>query len=114
MRAVVLPLLATLLGVLLPGCLGCQPLLEVRHCLEAQCEASPDAVEVAWGAADAEAWPDVDRLLRAAEAGEHEHMEWTGAQEDAFWAHYGVGGEERELIVHRDGERFRVRVLACD
>ncbi len=112
MRALLLLSLALLPP--LSGCFGCEPLLEVRNCLEAQCAPSDDAVEVAWGAADAEAWPDVDALLRATTLGDHEHQQWTREREDAFWAHYGVDGDERELIVLLDGERFRVRVLTCD
>ncbi len=95
------------------GCIECEPLLEVRHCLETQCEPSADAVAVAWTQSDAAMWPDLDRILRSLEAGAHEHLKWTPEQEAALWDHYGVAGDEKELIVTLDDERYRVRVLSC-
>lgn len=105
---------ALLALVFLAGCLDCQPLLEVRHCLERQCDPSPDAVEVAWTEEDAQTWPDVDRLMDRTELGEHEHRKWTHEREQAFWQQYGVTGDRRELIAEKDDELYRVRVLTCD
>lgn len=113
MRTAGLLALLLLAAPSLSGCASCQPLLDVRHCLDG-CGTGPDAVEVVWTEEDAEAWPDVDRLLRTAEAGEHEHMEWSRERSVAFWDHYGVEGKEPDLVVHRDEEQYRVRVLTCD
>ena len=98
---------------LLSGCLSCQPLLEVRHCLVDQCPPSEDAVAVVWTGAHAAQWPEVDALLRATPPGEHEHRDWPATKEQAFWDAFGVSGDERELIVTTDDGRFRVRVLTC-
>lgn len=111
MRSVVLVLLSVL-ATGLSGCTSCEPLLDVRHCLDG-CEPGPDAVEVVWMEEDAEAWPDVERLMDGLPAGEHDHAEWTEAQAQAFWDHYGVEGDEPELVVHRDEQQYRVRVLSC-
>lgn len=101
------------IAIALSGCLSCEPLLEVRNCLDHQCEPSANAVAVAWNAQHAADWPEVDRLLRATPAGEHEHAAWTEAKESAFWNAFGVSGDEPELIVTTDDGRFRVRILTC-
>lgn len=106
--------LAATLAALVGGCVSCEPLLEVRHCLPTQCDPSDDAVAVVWTGAEAAEWPEVDALLRATPPGEHEHRTWTAAQEQAFWDAFGVSGDERELIVTTEDGRFRVRVLTCE
>ncbi len=104
--------LAALAALLLAGCAQCVPMLEVRHCMDA-CAASPDAVMVDWTQADAEMWPAFHALIVKAELGEHEHAKWTSASEKAFWEHYDVTGDMKELHVLYDGESYRLKVLTC-
>ncbi len=87
--------------------------MEVRHCID-ECAMSDDAISVAWTQADAEMWPAFHALIEAADAGEHQHATWTSAEERAFWDHYGVTGDEKELHVTYDGESYRLKVLSCD
>ncbi len=98
----------------LSGCVACQPLLEVRNCLDHQCQPSPDAMEVVWSSQHAADWPQIDALLDATNLGEHEHRKWDQAQEKAFWDYWGATGDQRELIVQHEGQTFRIRVLTCD
>lgn len=104
-----------LLGLLVAtaGCLDCQPLLEVRNCLDHQCVPSDDAMELDWSAELAAQWPELDALLGSTELGAHGHREWTEAQEQALWDAFGVTGDQPELIVHHGDDRFRIRVLTC-
>ncbi len=102
-----------LMLLLLAGCLECEPLMEVRHCLD-DCAASDDAVFAEWTQEDAEMWPAFHALIIKAELGEHEHAKWTSEQEHAFWAHYNVTGDRKELHVTFEGESYRLKVLSCD
>ncbi len=118
MRSALSTLLPAVLMVLVAvansGCTSCEPLLEARNCLDSQCVPSDDAVTITWSAEDARKWPQVDAMLRGLEPGEHDHMAWSNEPSNAILAHYGVEGDEPELIIHLDEERLRVRVLGCD
>ena len=115
--AVVAALLAAVV-VALPGCLSCEPLLEVRHCLDGQARCLPedwsdDAKGVNWTTELAAAWPDVTALMDATDLGTHAHLKWTPEREDALWAAFGVSGDEPELFVTYRDDVYRVRVLTC-
>ncbi len=103
-----------LLTPLLAGCFGCEPLLEVRHCLDTQCAGSSDAVRLNWTQELADQWPELDAFFGHVELGEHEHKHWTRDKEQALWAAFGVEGDEPELIIQHGEDRYRVRVLTCD
>jgi hypothetical protein len=98
----------------LAGCLSCEPLLEVRNCLDHQCVGSNDAVRLNWTAELASAWPQIDHDMATTLPGEHHHADYTPVREDALWAAFGVTGDEPELIIQNGEQTFRVRVLNCD
>ncbi|MGB1586700.1 MAG: hypothetical protein ACPHID_06615 [Thermoplasmatota archaeon] len=95
------------------GCLDCQPLLEVRNCLDHQCDPSDDAVELDWTPQLAADWPELDAAMASTPPGDHHHNTWDEATEQALWDAFGVTGDEKELIVQHDDGRFRIRVLTC-
>lgn len=101
------------LALLLSGCVSCQPLLDVRNCLDSQCVPSGDAVELDWTPQLAAEWPELDAAMAATPLGDHHHNTWDEAMEQALWDAFGVTGDEKELIVHHDDGRFRIRVLTC-
>ena len=113
--AAVLPLLLAALA--LPGCTdACLPLLELRPCTdEGACGRRAQDPELAWDEAWAQAWPDVDRLLRRVPSGEHGHADWDRATAERWWRAVGVDPEapQKQVFIRHEGALHRVRVLTC-
>ncbi|HET6399392.1 MAG TPA: hypothetical protein VFH47_07555 [Candidatus Thermoplasmatota archaeon] len=110
---------AVLALALLPGCATdwCQPMLEVRHCVEGSERCVPGEGDIvhAWTAEWAKAWPDIDALMRSAPEGEHAHADWSEERRVAFWTAVGTDPHEprREAFFEHGGNVYRVRVLTC-
>jgi hypothetical protein len=112
-----LVLLFGLAALVLPGCLSCQPLVDVRHCtdLGSDCEPRDGDPVVDWNPDLADLWPDLSRILSSTVEGRHEHALWSDSEAAAFWAFWNVpeGRAEKQVFLRHEDNLFRVRVLAC-
>ncbi len=101
----------------LAGCLGCEPTLDVRHCLDAseRCAPAETSAVIEWNATWAAAFPDVDRLLRETALGEHSHGVWNSSREAAWWQAAGIPLDQatKEAYVRFENGLYRIRVLTC-
>jgi hypothetical protein len=107
---VVLPLLIALTGAL-AGCLGCEPLADVRHLTSA-----PEGKPIHnWTQADAEAYPTIHRLIEKTTKGDHAHAAVSPKAEESFWLSHGIdpASEKKELFVSYEEEFYRLRILSC-
>jgi hypothetical protein len=112
-----LVLLLGLAALVLPGCLSCQPLVDVRHCTDqtGDCEPRQGDPVVDWNPDLGDLWPDIARLMASTAEGRHEHATWSNSEAAAFWAFWNVPADraEKQVFLRHDGELFRVRILAC-
>ena len=119
MRATAFLVLAAALAAAAPmaGCVECQPHLDVRLCRPDSdtCVPGADDRVADWNPELADVFPDVALLLAEAPLGKHRHVEWTAAQEEAFWRFWDVplDHEEKEIFLRHEGGLYRVRVLSC-